>query len=275
MDTIASKRQELTDLLKEINMSATYSEKIIAAFDEWTHNNAVSFEIPFIKESIYAGASNQTRTIMLFLLLSLVEYENGAWSPFPRNIFIDTISDFSAFVRFYKKATGEEGYGKYLWPMHYAEARIFRLGAFHYEIISEPDKKRVEMHIPEGAELTPQSLGDSLKIKDSFFGKYLPEWKDIPVECHSWMLSPALKECLPQGSRILWFQSMFELFGTDPDSNFYLQFVFDLEYFQWCNGYDLTKLRENTSLQRNLKKYVLNGGKPGMGLGYLKFHEAI
>ena len=62
---------------------------------------------------------------------------------------------------------------------------------------------------------------------------------------------------------------MFDLFDTDPDSNFYLQFVFDLEYFQWCNGYDLTKLHENTSLQRNLKKYVLNGGKPGMGLGYL------
>lgn len=52
--------------------------------------------------------------------------------------------------------------------MHYAEARIFRLGAFHYEIISESDKKRVEMHIPEGAELSPQSLDNSLKIKDRF-----------------------------------------------------------------------------------------------------------
>lgn len=140
MDIIASKRQELSDLLKEINMSDTYSEKIIVAFDEWADNNPASFEIPYIKEAIYADASNQTRTIMLFLLLSLTGVREGAWSPFPRNVFIDTISDFSAFVRFYKKATGEEGYGKYLWPMHYAEARIFRLGAFHYEIISEPDK---------------------------------------------------------------------------------------------------------------------------------------
>ena len=258
-------------LLKEINMSETYSEKIIAAFDNWAENRAEIFEIPYIKESIYSGASDQTRTIMLFLLMSLMEYENGAWSVYPRDIFINTISDFSAFVRLYKKATGEEGYGKYTWPMHYAEARIFRLGAFQYEIISEPDKKRVEMHIPEGAELSPQSLGDSLKLKEQFFEKYLPEWKDIPIECHSWMLSPALKELLPQGSRLLWFQSMFELFDTDPDSNFYLQFVFDLEYFQWCNGYDLNSLPENTSLQRNLKQYVLNGGKPGVGLGYLKF----
>lgn len=128
----------------------------------------------------------------------------------------------------------------------------------------------MEMHIPEGAELNLQSLERSLEIKDEFFGKYLPEWREIPVECHSWMLSPALQECLPPSSRLLWFQSMFDIFGTDPDSNFYLQFVFDLEYFQWCNGYDLTRLPEKTTLQRNLKKFVLNGGKPGMGLGFLK-----
>lgn len=75
MDIIASKRQELSDLLKEINMSDTYSEKIIAAFDELADNNPASFEIPYIKEAIYSDASNQTRTIMLFLLLSLTEYE--------------------------------------------------------------------------------------------------------------------------------------------------------------------------------------------------------
>ena len=61
----------------------------------------------------------------------------------------------------------------------------------------------------------------------------------------------------------------------DQHNNFYLQFVFDLEYFQWCNGYDLTRLHENTSLQRNLKRYVLNGGKPGAGLGYLKYNGRV
>lgn len=45
MNAIVSKRQQLADLLKEIKMSDTYSEKTIAAFDEWTDNRAVSFEI--------------------------------------------------------------------------------------------------------------------------------------------------------------------------------------------------------------------------------------
>lgn len=270
MDIKTTKRQELTKLLKDINMSETYSAKIIAAFDVWAGNENNLFEISFIKKAIYENTSDQAGTIMLFLLLSLEEYDNGAWSKFPKDIFINTISDFSAFVRFYKKATGEEGYGKGTWPIHYAQARIFKLGAFEYEIINDPDKKRVEMHIPAGTDLSPEVLENSLAIKEDFFEKYLPDWKNIPIECHSWILSPVLKDMLSPGSKILWFQSMFDIFDTDPDNNFFMEFAFHLEYFQWCNGYDLTKLPETTSLQRNLKQFVLNGGKPGIGLGYLR-----
>lgn len=63
---------------------------------------------------------------------------------------------------------------------------------------------------------------------------------------------------------------MFDIFDTDPENKFFMQFLFGLEYFQWCNGYDLTKLPENTSLQRKMKQFVLGGGKPGIGWGHLK-----
>lgn len=269
------KREGLAGLLKEINMSETYSEKIISAFDKWAEDETAIFEKACIKKAIYDDTSDQARTIMLFLLLSLEEYNNGLWTRYPRNVFIDTMADFSSFVRFYKEATGKEGYGKGTWPIHYAEARIFRFGSFEFEIISEPEKKRVEMHIPEGAEFNPQALDRSIELKNAFFSKYLPDWNDIPIECHSWLLSPVLKDMLPEGSKILWFQSMFDIFDTDEDNNFFMQFVFDLEYFQWCNGYDLTKLPEKTSLQRKLKQFVINGGKPGIGLGYLKLSRHV
>ena len=55
----------------------------------------------------------------------------------------------------------------------------------------------------------------------------------------------------------------------------YLQFVFDPEYFRWCTGYDLNKLREDTSLQRKMKQFVLNGGKPSVGMGYLNLKKAL
>lgn len=269
MDIKNTKRSELTGLLKEINMSETYSAKIISAFDSWADREAGAFDKAHIKQAIYADLSDQAKTVMLFLLLSLEEYHGGAWAKYPRDVFIYTIADFTLFVKFYEEATGEEGYGKGAWPIHYAEARIFRLGAFEFEIISEADKKRVEMHIPEDAEFTPQALKNSLELKNAFFKKYLPEWNDIPIECHSWLLSPALKDMLSEGSKILWFQSLFDIFDTDSENNFYMQFLFDLEYIQWCNGYDLTKLPEKTSLQRKMKQFVINGGKPGIGLGYL------
>lgn len=266
---MSTERSEFSNLLKEIKMSETYSEKILSAFDNWTKTEEAPFDITHIKNAIN-DYPEQAAQIMLFLLLSLEERKNGAWSVYPSDIFIDTISDFSSFVSFYKKATGEEGYGKGAWPFHYAEARIFKLGAFEYEIIPEKDKKRIEIHIPEGTKLCPEELSRSLAIKNSFFAKYLPEWNDIPIECESWLLSPVLKDMLPQDSKILWFQSMFDIFDTDPENKFFMQFLFGLEYFQWCNGYDLTKLPENTSLQRKMKQFVLGGGKPGIGWGRLK-----
>ena len=45
------------------------------------------------------------------------------------------------------------------------------------------------------------------------------------------------------------------------------------EYLTWIfkrNDLDLKDLPENTSLQKNAKKYLLNGGKIGEGKGYLK-----
>lgn len=270
-----AKRVKLEKLLRDINMSSTYSAKILSAFYMCDCTTEL-YDIGALKAEINLSvcAGNQEKTIMLFLVLITEERENGAWVRYPEDIFIHTVSDFSSFVRFYKEATGEEGYGKGAWPMHYAEARIFRLGEFEFEIISDGTDKRVEIHIPEGADLCPEQLSKSLVLKDEFFKRYLPEWNDIRIECASWMLSPVLKDILSEGSRILWFQSMFDIFDTEPDNNFYLQFVFDLEYIQWCNGYDLAKLPEKTSLQRKLKRFVLNGGKPGIARGWLK-EEAL
>lgn len=281
MENVQKKRLALAELLKKIEMSETYSQKILSAFDMWISQErsrgTEQLDIPYIRKLLRADetANDQLKIIMLFLVLASEEYENGVWKRFPEDIFISTMSDFSSFVRFYKKATGEEGYGKWLWPFHYVDARIFRLGAFEYELIEENGKRRIEMHIPEGTELLPNVLKASLIKKNEFFAKYFPDWQNIPIECNSWMLSPALRDMLPEGSKILWFQSMFDIFETDPDNKFYMQFAFGLEYFQWCNGYDLTKLREDTSLQRKLKQFVLNGGVPGAGRGYLKEAYAL
>lgn len=54
-----------------------------------------------------------------------------------------------------------------------------------------------------------------------------------------------------------------------------LIFTCSLFLIRRCNGYDLNKLREDTSLRRKMKQFVLNGGKPGMGMGYLDLKKAL
>lgn len=275
MDRKGKIKETLENLLKEIKMSETYSEKILAAWDRWEKGVDLSEDIDV---SAYARAeiekedilNNNEMMIMLFLVMILEERAYGAWKRFPEEVYLDTISDFTSFVKFYKEATGEEGYGKSNWPIHYANARVFRLGELEYELEETEGKREVAMHIPEGAHLTPDAVADSLKKEKAFMREYFPEWADLPHTCESWMLSPVLKEMLPETSRILWFQSLFDIQKFDPEVRLYLQFLFRLEYFQWYDGIDLHTLKEDTSLQRNMKKYVLSGGKPGAAYGVLK-----
>lgn len=78
-------------------------------------------------------------------------------------------------------------------------------------------------------------------------------------------LRKLLGELLPPGSRILAFQRRFDL--TDTDAR-------DMEYMRWIfrrdPGVPLADLPEDTTLQRNLKRRLLDGGGLRTGRGALR-----
>ncbi|MFR1984187.1 MAG: hypothetical protein ACLS4Z_11125, partial [Christensenellaceae bacterium] len=82
--------------------------------------------------------------------------------------------------------------------------------------------------------------------------------------CCSWLLSPALEKLLPETSKILGFQRRFDVLYVNEDEDGYKQWVF--------KTIDLPPERfpENTTLQRNMKAYVLAGGKIGEAFGILR-----
>ena len=100
--------------------------------------------------------------------------------------------------------------------------------------------------------------------------EYLPEWASLRHTCESWMMSPKLKEILPETSGILWFQSLFEFEKYTPTLRGVMEFVFKLEVFQQ-ETVDLKDLREDTSLQRAVKEYILAGGDPGEARAVFKW----
>lgn len=82
--------------------------------------------------------------------------------------------------------------------------------------------------------------------------------------CESWLLSPALKEILPHTSKIIQFQSLFDIQSWNQDAKDYLMWVYH------CEDKNPMELSEDTSLQRSMKQYIIHGGTIGNAKGTLK-----
>ena len=112
-------------------------------------------------------------------------------------------------------------------------------------------------------------MNASLKAADAFIRERFPEWDGVPKTCESWLLSPALKDLLPEGSRILKFQEAFELKETYPEDDAALEWVFYVAEGQ-RKELNISRLPEDTSLQRKMKAMIMKGRKPGAAKGVLR-----
>ena len=88
------------------------------------------------------------------------------------------------------------------------------------------------------------------------------------MECGSWLLSPRLKELLPETSHILMFQQAFDIYETDLEDASALEWVFYVAGGQ-RQTFRPEDLPENTSLQKKLKTLYLKGVNPGGARGVL------
>ena len=184
-----------------------------------------------------------------------------------QKIFEDTMGCFPRFVREYRHSYGHDGFDRWEWTIRQVNGTLVRLGALEFEF--SPWDHRVYIHIPGGADLSADSIADSLRQENRFAEVYEPDFEGKGLHCESWLLSPVLRQFLPEDSRILAFQNLFEVSETNPDDDAYLEWVFGLAPGQMEHAV-LSSLPENTSLQRSLKQYVLQGGRVGSGAGILK-----
>ncbi len=144
----------------------------------------------------------------------------------------------------------------------------FRVGCLEYEFV-ELEEKMISIHIPSDANLEVKTIQKSLNDFFEFRKMFFPEWVNIQMHCNSWLLSPALKELLDKDSRILSFQKFFVVESVDYEKQSIFQWVF--------SGYTEASddLPEVTSLQKRMKRYLLEGKKVGSAKGYLKKMDFI
>lgn len=182
----------------------------------------------------------------------------------PGEIFRATMGCFPRFVEEYKVSYGTYGFDRAFWTPRQTGLYLFRIGELEYELDESISYGVISIHIPSDAKLTPEKCRASYEQSRAFIKRYYPKWQDCEYICDSWLLAPGLKDILPETSHIIAFQNGFNIRVINENSKEFMQWVYkrmDIPY---------QELPEDTSLQRNMKQYLLKGGKIGEALGVLR-----
>lgn len=167
-------------------------------------------------------------------------------------VFVDTMGCFTRFVDEHMASFGRYGFDRAFWTVRQVSNMLFRMGTLEYELLTEKGQKKISIHIPSDADLGLPALRASWVLAKELLARF-PDYAQGEWYCGSWLLSPNLKDLLPESSRILSFQRSFRIRGTWSDE----------EFKEWVYGrVDIPneELPENTSLQRNMKAFLLGGG---------------
>lgn len=189
------------------------------------------------------------------------EYERLGIS---ETIYIDSMAAFSRFVREHMESYGCYGFDRGFWTTRQISSRLFRIGQMEYELTTLDGENVVSLHIPTDVDLRPEILQPSIREGLAELFRLFPDYADKKVYCHSWLLSPLLKDFLPENSNILQFQKLFDIAPEGIPGDGVILWVF--------KNPELPKEEypENTSLQRKLKQFFLAGGQFLEGKGYLR-----
>lgn len=178
-------------------------------------------------------------------------------------IFIDTMK---FCTRFLNEHYNQWGTYKYVWAWWFPRqmsVKEFRIGALEYEFVEEKEKE-IAVHIPSDADMCVEAVKESLTEFYKFRNQYFPEWENVKLTCDSWMIMPELENFLGEKSNIVQFQRLFNIEKIDREATWYMGWIYP--------GYEIVddKLPENTTLQRELKKFLLAGNRFGIAKGYIK-----
>ena len=196
-------------------------------------------------------------------------YDNYKKLGIPDKIYFDTMRAFRRqLYESYSEANGFI-FDRGSWDVHHISASLFRIGELEYAPDNKYGENVLAVHIPSDAVLTEEKLDESFLAAREFFQKYYPKYANLRITCGSWLLSPRLKEILPESSKILIFQSKFhierELIGESC-----LRWVFG----KAAAEADAAQLPEQTSLQRGIKSKLLRGEGVGGAYGIYKENDS-
>ena len=198
----------------------------------------------------------------LLNIISNYSYEEYRKRNISNDIFVATMKFCTRFLHEYHQTFQTYKFVWEQWFPRQISLNEYRIGALEYEFV-DAENREIEVHIPSDADLRKRSVAQSIKDFNTFRAKHYPGWKTVKLTCNTWMLMPELKEMLGKESNIIAFQNLFEIDTVDYEATWYMEWIFP--------GIEKVdeRLPERTTLQRKMKKYLLDGKKFGIAKGHL------
>ena len=139
------------------------------------------------------------------------------------------------------------------------------------DILLSPKNVCINIHIDRSERLFPHLVETSFKRAKKELLLYFPSLKGkrLIYRCHSWLLSPQMKQFLSDDRHIMNFQNRFFILPSvleDTGDDFF-RFLFNTQ--KSTPGFSLETLPDDTSLRKKVKEYFLAGGVVQEGRGLI------
>lgn len=248
------------------------SEAFVREMHELFLRDAATFEA-----RMQALPDAGVRVLALYLRWALLTLDQYRVRGISDSVFFDTFRDLAIWSAECERRTGRPGLVEWGWCGHLLRMEIYRIGRLQYQpkTLERAIRTRqshmnegtpvLAVHIPAGEPLRREELRVSLRNAVSFFAAFEPN-DYAAFCCHSWLLAKELPALLNPDSGILHFQSLFTVYDEDYSDPQAEERVFGQVHA------NVSDYPENTSLQRSLKRFLLQGGRIGMGYGVIPIH---
>lgn len=221
----------------------------------------------------YCRKQHQHRLFSLRLILELAADIKDDYDALgiEERVYKDTFYDITLWCQNCYATFHEWGIDEVIWLRLHICMEVFRLGRLAFQKIhltkdipayhKKQGDEVIEIHVAQGEALVYEDCIRSLNQALSFYhmeGAWF--WGE------SWLLHPALQKMLTKDCNILRFQSLFHIYEIDESCHQGEERIFG-------DVMDIADYPETTSLQRNLKQYLLKGNTLGMARGIFYYHR--
>lgn len=249
---------QLQSVEKELNL-----EQIDSSLDWLTDRKTAARAYEDLKKYLGEDTGN-IRMLYCQLEAARRNYHSYQQKHISDGIFIETMKCFTRFIEECGRKNGRLFFDRGWWAYRQASMSLFRIGTLEYEFQEHGGEGVIAIHIPSNADLSAESVDESLDQADAFFREYYPDFKYDKYTCSSWLLSPALNQMLPEESKIMCFQKRFDILEEKREDREFMEWL-----FQAPENVDYRNLPEKTSLQKKAKRLLLDGGHIGAAYGVI------